>query len=53
MFQLCDFWSFYVNGEYKNLDELSVRIFESGYNFRHGVTMAIPVAINEVMIRLL
>lgn len=53
MFQLCNFGSFNVRGEQKNLAELSVEIFESGYDARHGVTMAIPVVINEVLIRLL
>lgn len=53
MFQLCKFGSFNVNGEQKNLAELSVKVFESGYDARHGATMAIPVVINEIMIRLL
>lgn len=53
MFQLCNFGSFNVNGEEKNLAELTVKIFESGYDARHGATMAIPVMINEIMIRLL
>ncbi len=53
MFQLCDFGSFKVNDEQKTLAEFSVKIFESGYDARYGLTMAIPVAINEVMIRLL
>ena len=53
MFQLCNFGSFNVNGEQKNLAELSVSVFEAGYDARHGVAMAIPVAINEIMIRLL
>lgn len=53
MFQLCNFGSFNVNGEQKNLAELSVSVFEAGYDARHGAAMAIPVAINEIMIRLL
>lgn len=53
MFQLCNFGSFNVNGEQKNLAELSVKVFESNYDARHGATMAIPVVINEIMIRLL
>ena len=53
MFQLCKFGSFNVNGEQKNLAELSVKVFESGYDARHGATMVIPVVINEIMIRLL
>ncbi|WP_300379458.1 hypothetical protein [Clostridium sp.] len=53
MFQLCNFGSFNVNGEQKNLAELSVSVFEAGYDARHGAAMAIPVSINEIMIRLL
>lgn len=53
MFQLCNFGSFNVNDETKTFAELSVSIFESGYDARHGATMAIPVVINELMIRLL
>jgi hypothetical protein len=53
MFQLCNFGSFNVNGEKKTLAELSVKVFESGYDARHGLAMAIPVVINEIMIRLL
>lgn len=54
MLQLCNFGSINVNnGEQKNLAELSVKVFEAGYDARHGAAMAIPVAINEIMIRLL
>lgn len=53
MFQLCTFGSFDINGEKKDLAELSVRVFENDYDARHGVAMAIPVAINEIMIRVL
>ena len=53
MFQFCDFGSFNVRGEQKNLAELMSQVFQSGYDARFGVAMAIPVAINEIMIRLL
>lgn len=53
MFQLCNFGSFNVKEEQKNLAELSVKIFEAGYDARHGLTTSIPVVINEIMIRLL
>lgn len=51
LLQLCNFGSFDVNGDKKTLAELSVKVFEEGYDFRAGLTMAIPVAINELMIR--
>lgn len=53
MLQLCDFGSFMVNGDKKTIAELSVKVFESGYDARHGLAMAIPVVLNEIMIRLL
>lgn len=53
MFQLCDFGSFNINGENKTFAELSVKIFEEGYDARHGAAMAIPVFLNEVIIRFL
>lgn len=53
MFQFCDFGSFNINGESKIFAELSVKIFEEGYDARHGAAMAIPVFLNEVIIRFL
>ena len=53
LFQFCEFGSFDVNGERLSLAELSVKVFENGYDLRFGVTMAIPVVLNELMIRLL
>ena len=40
-------------GESKTFAELSVKIFEEGYDARHGAAMAIPVFLNEVIIRFL
>lgn len=48
MFQLCNFGSFNVNTEQKKLANLSVSVFEEGYDTRYGAAMAIPVAINEI-----
>ena len=53
MFQFCNFGSFNENNENLNLAELSVKIFEHGYDVRFGITMAMPVALNEIMIRIL
>lgn len=50
LFQLCDFGRF---GE-KNQESFAVvtsKVFEAGYDFRHGLTMAIPVTITELLIR--
>ncbi len=53
MFQLCNFGSFKVGEEKKTLAELSVKIFENGYDARHGAAIAIPVFLNEIIIRFL
>lgn len=53
MFQFCNFGSFNVGREKLSLAELSVKVFEHGYDLRFGTTMAIPVAMNEIMIRVL
>lgn len=50
LFQLCDFGRF---GE-KHQETFAVvtsKVFESGYDFRRGLTMAIPVVITELIIR--
>jgi hypothetical protein len=52
LFQLCDFGNFNINGENKTLAELSTRMFQEGYDARHGAAMAIPVFLNEIIIRL-
>lgn len=53
LFQLADFGSIQVNGQKKTFAEFSTAIFEEGYDARFGLTMAIPVAFNELAIRLL
>lgn len=52
LFQLCNFGSFKVGDETKNLAEVMVGAFEKGYDIRFAATMAIPVVLNEVLIRL-
>ncbi len=53
MFQFCNFGSFDVDGEKISLAELSVKVFEHGYDLRFGAATAIPVVMNEIMIRVL
>lgn len=53
LLQFCNFGSFDVNGESITLAELSVKVFERGYDLRFAEAMAIPVLLNEIMIRLL
>ncbi|MDR2495439.1 MAG: hypothetical protein LBD24_09490 [Spirochaetaceae bacterium] len=51
LFQLCDFGSFNVGGDQKTLAEFSTKMFQEGYDARHGAAMAIPVFLNEIIIR--
>lgn len=49
LFQLCDFGEF---GKHRQtFAQITTKVFEEGYDFRHGIAMAIPVAVNEVLIR--
>lgn len=52
LFQLADF-NVGKKDQQNNLAELMVKVFEEGYDMRHGVAMAIPVVINELFIRVL
>ena len=53
LFQLFDFGSLRVGEEKLTIAQFSTKVFESGYDARFGATMAIPVIINELCIRLL
>lgn len=53
LFQVCDFGNFQV-GQYRNtLAVVATKVFQEGYDFRFGVTMAIPVLVCELSIRLI
>ena len=49
LFLSCDFGD--IDG--KTLSETMISVYESGYDLRFGVTMAIPVLVEEMMIRIL
>lgn len=49
LFLMCDFGNF--DGE--TLAETMVSVFEEGYDARFGITMAIPVIMNELMIKVI
>lgn len=53
LFQLCDFGSLPIDRVQKTVAEFSVRVYEAGYDARFGLTLAIPVLINELTIKLL
>ncbi|MDP8098819.1 hypothetical protein [Pasteurella atlantica] len=49
LFQLLDFGAF---GKHKQtFATITTKVFEQGYDLRHGMAMAIPVVINELLIR--
>lgn len=53
LIQLFDFGSFRV-GNYRNtLAKLATKAFQEGYDFRFGLTMAIPVVLCDLLIRFL
>ena len=49
LFLLCDFGN--IDGN--TIAETMIEVFEEGYDFRFGVTMAIPVVLEEVMIKII
>ncbi|MGL4848033.1 MAG: hypothetical protein ACRC28_03765 [Clostridium sp.] len=53
LFQLCDFGELKVNEHRQTLAVVMTQVFQEGYDVRFGAAMAIPVLINELMIRIL
>lgn len=51
MLQAFNFGNIPVGSENVTIAQFSMKVFESGYDERFGVTMAIPVVINELIIR--
>lgn len=55
LFLGCDFGSFHSgskdSADSLTISELAVKVYESGYDARFGATMAIPVLIQDLMIR--
>lgn len=49
LFLICDFGN--IDG--KTLSETMISVFEEGYDARFGATMAIPVVMNELMIKVI
>lgn len=52
LFQFCNFGRLSVGKDKQDLATIAVRAFQEGYDFRHGVAMAIPVLVTELSIRL-
>ncbi len=53
LLQFCNFGKFQISEARQDLATLSVRAFQEGYDARFGVTMAIPVILCDLSIRLI
>ncbi len=52
LFQLCDFGSFQVGQDRNTLATVATKVFQEGYDARFGLTMAIPVVLCDLSIKL-
>lgn len=53
-FSLLQFLDFGEFGQHKqSFAKVSVQVFENGYDFRHGLALAIPVLITEILTRMM
>lgn len=53
LFQLCDFGSFQVGQDRNTLAIVATKVFQEGYDARFGLTMAIPVILCDLSIKLI
>lgn len=53
LFLMCNFGRFQVGKDRQTLADIMTRAFQEGYDARHGGAMAIPVLLEECMIRVL
>ncbi len=53
LFQLCDFGSFQVGNNRNTLATVATKVFQEGYDARFGLTMAIPVVLCDLSIKLI
>lgn len=53
LFNLCNLGNFNPGGAKMDLAQLATRAFEQGYDFRFGLTQAIPVILCDLSIRLI
>lgn len=52
LFQLCDFGSFQVGEDRNTLATVATKVFQEGYDARFGITMAIPVVMCDLTVKL-
>ncbi|MBR2215031.1 MAG: hypothetical protein IJ849_04655 [Selenomonadaceae bacterium] len=51
MFLSCNFGSFQVGKDRQDLAVVMTRVFQEGYDLRFGIATAVPVVLNELIIR--
>lgn len=51
LFQFAEFGAINTENGALTFAEIAIKIYEQGYDFRHGLTMSIPVIITELSIR--
>ena len=51
MLQFCEFGEF--GKDRQSFATIAVRVFQEGYDFRHGIALAIPAMITELLTRLI
>lgn len=51
-FRFCKIGKLNVRNRKQDLATIATRVFEEGYDFRHGLAISIPVIITELLIRL-
>ena len=53
LFQLCDFGCFQIDQNRNTLATVATKVFQEGYDARFGLTMAIPVILCDLSIKLI
>lgn len=53
LFQMCEFGSFQVGKDRNTLATVATKVFQEGYDARFGLTMAIPVVLCDLSIKLI
>lgn len=53
LLQFADFGTLQVEKQMMTFADISIKVYEKGYDFRHGMAMSIPVIITELSIRLI
>lgn len=51
LFQFFNVGSFQVGQHRNDFATVMVKVFQEGYDFRHGLAMAVPVILNELIVR--